>query len=186
MEGSMKKLVGVILALALCIATSQDAMAQADLGLKAAGFQVGLVSPEDMDATFGLGGFADLGTLAPSVRLRSHLEFWSKSEDDAFGSEVSIRDITLGARAHYMFPVSSSTIQPYAGAGLGLHFLHAEVSVPGLSVEDSSTKLGVDFGGGLSWPVGPSTDLLAELWYGIVDDASQMSMKAGMSFKLGS
>jgi Outer membrane protein beta-barrel domain len=181
----MKKWCGTIVALALCMVVSHDAMAQPSLGLKAVGFQAGLVSPEDMDATFGLGAFADLGMLTPNVRLRTHLDYWSKSEDE-FGAEFSVRDITLGARAHYLIPMTSSTIQPYAGAGFGLHFLHAEMSDLGVTVDDSSTKLGIDLGGGLAWPMSPSADLMAELWYGIVDDASQMSMRAGMSFRLGS
>ena len=180
----MKKLCGTIVALALCMVVSHDAMAQANMGLKAVGLQAGLVSPEDMDATFGIGGYADVGMLTPNVRLRTQHDWWSACEE-AFGAEVNVSDITFGARAHYLFPMASSAIQPYAGGGLGLHFLHAEFEEQGFSFDDSSTKLGIDMGGGLAWPVSPSSDLMAELWYSIVDDASQMSMRAGMSFRLG-
>lgn len=169
-----------------CGLASQNALAQANLGLKTAGFQVGMVSPEDTDAALGFGAFADWGTLAPNIHLVSHLDRWSKSENLALGGEASVRDVALSMRGKYMIPVSSARWQPFAGAGLGMHFLKAAVEVPGFApVEDSSTKLGVDLGGGFATPLSPKANLQAEMWYGIVDGFSQLSVKAGMAFKLG-
>jgi opacity protein-like surface antigen len=183
-----KQMLGAAM-LAFCIATAQDASAQTNLHLESAGIQVGIVSPENVDATVGIGAFADLGTLAPRLRLSSHLDFWSKSQS-AFGSDVSFSDVALSVRGKYLFPVTSPHLQPYAGAGLGLHFVHAKVQVIDLftglpmTAEDSSTKLGLDLGGGVTSPLGPKTDLQGELWYGVVEDVSQLSLKVGLAFRL--
>ena len=161
---------------------------QTSLGLYKVGAAIGFVSPEDLDGTFSIGVFADHGMLAPNIGLESRLDYWSQSEE-SFGAEASFSDLAIGARAKYYFPVENSTIRPFAGVGLGLHFLHAEVTVPipfggEMSAEDSSTELGLDLGGGITAPVGPRTDLLAELWYGAVSDVSQLSLRVGMAYAL--
>ena len=182
----MRKSIVPVIVLTFCALTSQNALAQADLGPKAAGVQLGIVSPENADATVGFGVFADLGTMAPNMRLASHLDFWSKSEDSPFGGSASVSDVALSMRGKYMFQVSSPKIQPFAGVGLGMHFLHAKVEVPGFPpIEDSSTKFGLDLGGGFGTPLNPRTDLRTELWYGVVDNFSQFSVKVGLAFKLG-
>jgi opacity protein-like surface antigen len=204
----MKRILVALLALAICTLVSQDARAQgrtqakprthaqsgADFGLKGIGVEAGLVSPEDIDATLGFGVFADLGTIAPRVNMTTHLGYWSKTEGMSGVGEASLRDIALSVRGRYMFPVSSPRIQPFGGAGLGLHFVHAKVDVPdqiiggflfpGFTLEDSQTKVGLDLGGGLAMPMNPKTDLQAEMWYAIVDGVSQLSLKAGVEFKL--
>ncbi len=200
----MKKWIVLLIATGFCTLASQNALATpstqkahpksrashsksegASMGLKAFGVQVGMVSPEDIDATAGFGIFADWGTMAPNFRLKSHLDYWSASEDAPFGGEATLRDVALTMRGHYLFPVTSPRFQPFVGAGLGLHFLNAKVEVPGYpNVEDSSTKLGLDFGGGFAAPISPKTDFTTELWYGVVDNANQLSLKVGMAFKM--
>jgi opacity protein-like surface antigen len=161
------------------------------MGLKAIGAAVGFVSPEDADGTFSVGAFADWGMITPEIGLESRLDYWSQSES-SFGVEASVSDITLGARGKYYFEVSNSNLRPFAGAGLGLHFLHAEVVIPAqpgfpeMKAEDSSTKLGLDLGGGLAIPINPRADLLTELWYGVVSGANQFSLRVGLSHRLGS
>ncbi len=192
----MKKALLILALFLFCIASPQNALAKAargGLGLNRLGVEAGLVDPEAVGSTLGFGAFADLGTLAPDVRLSSHLGYWSKSEND-FGAEASLRDISVGARARYMFHVTSPKFQPYAGAGLGLHFFHTKVQtpdmdlgggfiIPGFTAEDSATKVGLDLGGGVVTPLSPKTDLLVDFWY-TVADIDQLSMKAGLSFQL--
>jgi opacity protein-like surface antigen len=161
------------------------------MGLKAIGAAVGFVSPEDADGTFSVGAFADWGMITPEIGLESRLDYWSQSES-SFGAEASVSDITLGARGKYYFEVSNSDLRPFAGAGLGLHFVHDKVVIPAqfgfpeMTTEDSSTKLGLDLGGGLAIAINPRSDLLTELWYGIVSDVNQFSLRVGMSYRLGS
>lgn len=183
----MKRLC-LVLALVSTVVAAPVAMAQSDLGFKRMGAAVGFVSPEDMDGTFMIGVFADHGWITPAIGLESRIDYWSQSEE-AFGAEASVRDIVLGARGKYYFEVNHPTIKPFAGVGLGLHFLHAEVTIPPIggfpeqTVEDSSTELGIDFGGGMAMNVGPRTDILTELWY-TVSDASQLALRFGLSYKL--
>lgn len=180
----------LLLTLASTVAAASSAMAQADLGLKQVGVALGFVNAEELDGTFSVGVFANHGTIAPRIGLESRIDYWSKTEDD-FGTEFSVRDIAIGARAKYHFEVASPRVQPFAGVGLGIHFLSAEVTTPpiggfpGTSSDDSETRLGLDIGGGLSTPIGPKTDFLAEAWYGIVEDVNQFSLRAGMAWKLG-
>lgn len=188
----MRKSLTALLTLLLCTVAAQNARAQADVGYKGAGFELGIVSPEDVDATFGVKGFMDLGTLAPNVAMSTHLGFWSSSNDSFDGGEFTLRDISLGMRTVYMFQPASSGMRPFAGGGLGLHFLHAEWDVPdqtiggfffpGYQADDSSTKLGFEFGGGLQFPMGDSRSFLTEAWFGSVDGMGTFSIHAGMSF----
>jgi hypothetical protein len=178
----------LLLTLAIGLLASSAALAQSNLGLEGVGVAVGYVSPEDFDGTLGFGVFANHGFLAPRWGLESRLDYWSQSEG-AYGVEATVSDVTLGARSKYYFE-SKSTVRPFAGVGLGLHFLHAEVvtppqfGFPETRVEDSSTKLGLDVGGGIAAPLGPRTDFLGEAWYGIVSDVSQFSLRAGLSYAL--
>jgi len=180
------------LTLAACTLANGSAMAQSDLGLKNVGVAVGFVSPEDLDGTFSLGVFADHGLITPRVGLESRLDYWSASQRSFNGAEASVSDVTLGARAKYYFPVDHPTLRPFAGGGLALHLVHAEVTIPAqfgnpeMTAEDSSTKLGLDLGGGIAMPMNPRWDFLGELWYSIVSDVGQFSLRAGLSYKLGS
>ena len=178
----------------ICNVSSQTALAKeagTSFGLHHLGMEAGLVDPEAAGSTLGFGVFADLGNVSRDVRLSSHLGYWSISDED-FGVEASVRDISFGGRAKYMFRVSSPKLQPYVGAGLGLHFFHAKVEVPdqdfgggfivpGFSEEDSSTELGLDLGGGAIRPLNPKTDLFFDLWYTMAE-VDQLSMKIGVSF----
>lgn len=185
-EGTLKKSLVALLAIGFCLVASQNAMAEANLGLRAVGVQVGVVNAEELDATFGVGGVANWGTLTPNFQLTSHLDYWSKSEGSPGLGEVSFRDIALGVRGQYLIPVSSEKVQPYVGVGVGMHFLNAKVEVPGFpTVDDGTTKVGLDFGGGITAPVNPRMDFMAETWYGVVDGFNQFSLKGGLSFKVG-
>lgn len=181
----------VLLTLASLALAAPVALAQSDLGLKRAGVAIGFVDPENLGTTFGFGIFADHGTITPNISLESRIDYWGQS-DQYFGTETSLRDIALGVRAKYNFVISNPKIRPFAGAGLGMHFLKAEVTIPpqfgfpGTTVDASTTKLGLDIGGGISTPLSPKTDLLGETWFGIVDGANSFTLRAGLSFKLGS
>jgi hypothetical protein len=181
------KRVTLLLAVVLGLSAASTAMAQSNLGLKNLGVAVGFVSPENLDGIFSIGGFADWGTMAPDISLESRVDHWSWSETN-LGFETKIRDIAVGARGKYHFETTNPKVRPFAGAGLAIHFLSVEVTdttTPSATVSDGQTKLGLDLGGGISTPMNPRTDFLAEAWYGIVSDMSQFSLRAGLSYKLG-
>jgi hypothetical protein len=190
----MVRLIGLVVFVCLCSFGWSTAAAQSDLGFKGVGAELGFVNPEDIDATLGLGVFADFGEVVPNLMLEGYLDYWSKSEEE-FGFEASVRDISVGAKVKYIFEIANSSIRPFAGGGLGIHFIRGEVVipdqnlggfiVPGMSVDDTSTKLGLDFGGGMSIPINYKTEFLTELWFGIVSDVNQMSFKVGAVYKFG-
>lgn len=179
----------LILALALGLLPAHQAMAQSNIGFRAIGASAAFVSPENLDGVFGLGVFADLGQVAPNIGLEPNIEYWSYSENQ-FGAETSLRDISVGVRGKYYFETSNPKVRPFAGAGLGMHFLRAETSVsipgfPAVTAEGSDTKLGLDVGGGISTPMNAKNDFRAEAWYGIVSDVNQFALRVGISHKLG-
>jgi len=178
----------LLLVLALGLLSAQQAAAQSNIGLRAIGASAAFVSPENLDGAFGLGVFADLGQIAPKIGLEPTIEYWSRT-DSQFGIENTIRDISIGARGKYYFDVANPKVRPFAGAGLGLHFLHAETSanIPGfgnISATGDDTKLGLDVGGGISTALNPKNDFRAEAWYGIVSDVNQFALRVGFSHKL--
>lgn len=182
-----------LIASCLLVLVVSNAAAQTDLRFRGAGVEVGLVNPEDIDATFGFGALVDLGTIVPRLQLEAHLDYWSKSQDE-YGVEFSVRDIAVGAKAKYLFDVPTTKIQPFAGGGLGLHFVNAEMTipeqnimgiiVPGSSASDGSTKLGLDLGGGFYAPMTPNMNFVTEMWAGIVSDVNQFALKVGVLYNL--
>jgi len=164
---------------------ASTAAAQADLGMRGMGFRIGYVNPEDVDGTVGFAVFADMGTIVPNLMIEPNIGFWTSSED-IFGTKVSFRDIVVGGRGKYLFEIQNSKIRPFLGGGLGLHFLHAEVSSTGFpTIEDSEVRLGFDFGGGVYFPINPSWDITSEVWYGIVSDINQASIMVGAQYNFG-
>jgi opacity protein-like surface antigen len=190
----MSKSLRISVVMVVCMAVSQIAFAGTNLGWRSVGANVGFVDPEHVDGTVGFGAFADLGTLAPSFHLAPQVAYWSKSEG-AFGTEASVSDLSLGARGLYMFHAGSPKFQPYAGGGLGLHFVTAKLTipdqiiggflVPGMSTSDTSTKLGLDMGGGFVTPLSAKTDLQGDLWYTFAEDVGHLALKVGFAMKLG-
>lgn len=191
----MQKRLMVWAVLLFCGVVSQNAWAGSNLGLRSAGVDVGYVDPENISGTLGFGAFANMGNISPDIRLAPHLGYWSKSEE-AFGAKASISDISFSTRGLYMFHTTSK-LRPYAGAGLGFHLLHAKVEVPAqdlgggnvipaMEASDNSTKLGLDMGGGFTTPLSERTDFCLDLWYTAMSDVGHLSLKAGVSFDLGS
>jgi opacity protein-like surface antigen len=168
--------------------------AQANLGLNGVGVRVGMANAENLDAALAFGVFTDLGLFHPSVSFETYLTYWSQSEGVAGFSEVSFRDVALGAKAEYMFALASPTVKPFVGGGLSLHFLHTEVAmetltfgaltIPGVTTGASDTKLGLDLGGGVRAGVSDKVDVIGEVWYTMVSDFNQLGFQAGLLFRL--
>ena len=185
------KRIALMLVMVGCTMGATQALAQSDLGLKRVGAAVGYVSPENLDGTFSIGAFADMGNITPTISLEPRLDFWSWS-DESFGAKTSVSDVKIGARGKDWFEVANQRIRPFAGAGLGIHFLHAQVDIPAqggfpaMTSEDSTNKLGLDLGGGIQAPMNERMDFHAEVWYGVVSDVNQFSLRVGLSQKIGS
>jgi outer membrane protein W len=190
----MKRSLLLAMLFVICMVGVQNAFASTEIGWRSIGGDVAFVDPENMGGAAGFGMFADLGTLAPRLHLSPQATYWSKSEG-GFGVDASVSDISLTARGKYMFPVKSRSFQPYAGGGLGIHFVTAKVSIadqiiggffiPGMSESDTQSKVGLDMGGGFLTPLGAKTDLTGDFWYTFVSDVGNLQMSLGLSYKLG-
>jgi opacity protein-like surface antigen len=192
--GTVRKVWVFALSILICMALSQNAWAASNIGLQRIGVDAGLVDVDGGGSTLGLGLTADMGTFSKDVRFSLHANYWNDTEE-SFGAEAGVRDISFGGRARYMFHMDSPKFQPYAGAGLGLHFYRASVSIPdmdlgggviipGEEMSDTSTKLGMDLNGGFNVPMSAKTDFTTDLTY-TLSDIDQFSLKAGVSFKVG-
>jgi len=175
----------------VCLCTigvsSSNAEWSPELGLKGAGFEVGLINADNVDQTFGFGVFANLGTVAPNVMMEAYANYWQVTEQFFVTSEIRMRDISVGTRAKYAFNVNNPKITPYAGAGVGLHFLNAKYEdsvAPAFNTDASETKLGLDVGGGMLAAVSDRASFVGEAWYSFVPDFNQFSMKIGMEYAL--
>ena len=183
----MQKRIVVWTVLVFCTLLSQNAWAKTDLGMRSIGVDAGYVDPENVDGTFGFGVFSNMGNLSQDVRLQPHISYWSKSEEFA-GDKATISDIAFSTRALYMFHGTSPKFRPYAGGGLGLHFVKAKAEFtgpPAMEASDTSTKLGLDFGGGFTTPLSDRADFCVDTWYTATSDVGHFSLKAGVSFDLG-
>jgi hypothetical protein len=179
----------------MCTLTAASVSAETNIALRGIGLKAGLVDPDHVSATLGLGLIFDMGTLDPHVALESYAGYWSQS-DEGYGAEAGVRDFSFGAKAKYMFTTSNPTLQPYAGAGLGLHIVNAHADIaptyfggtllfPGESFSDTETKLGLDLGGGLRIDRGNQFAFVGESWFTIVSDVSQFSLMIGAVYMFG-
>ncbi len=151
---------------------------------------MGLILPEDpIDATFGFGVEADLGTLIPDLGLYPFLDFWTKSYNEkAFGSDGDWRytEIAIGAVVRYFFEIDSQ-IQPYAGGGLALNFGRVSwkysTEEGKVSDSDTDTDIGIHLLGGGAMDISPQWKGFAELKYA-VDGADYFGIYVGAIYKL--
>jgi hypothetical protein len=70
---------------------------RSDFGLKGLGVAVGFVSPENLDGTFSIGAFANLGMITPNIGLEPRLDYWGWSKSE-FSVDAKVHDVALGAR----------------------------------------------------------------------------------------
>lgn len=152
----------VLLAIAATLIPS-PAGAQ-DLGLRSYGIRIGAALEDD--AQILVGGHADLGRLAPNLRLQPLF---------TVGAGSDALSLLLGGEAHYLFPVEAgSTVEPYVGAGVGLH--HVDHDRGG---DDTEVALLVT--GGVDVPVERWWSWFAEGRFVIADD-TVFRLEAGVNW----
>jgi len=184
----MKRLL-VLLPIALLLLTfSSTSFAQMMLGPEGVGAFAGYIKPENIDGTIGFGAVVDMGTLVPMLGLELEGLYWSKSKGPS-DSEWRWRDITLSAHVKYRFPMPTSPVKPYAGGGIGAHFVKAEHEWTHLdqthTASDTDTKFGLHLLGGGEYEATPQVNVFAEVRFSLVSDFNQFSIFGGAKFKLG-
>lgn len=164
----------------LCLATLATGQ---DIELQGIGGRLGFVLPEDpIESTIGFGVQADLGTIIKDFHLTAFGDFFKKSYDHAFG-KWRLTQIGLGATAKYLFQVHSS-VQPYAGAGLGFTIGHSSWEPhPGPKHSEWDFDLGMHLAGGGEYPFSSNLRGCAELKYHI-NGADYLGIWCGVTYML--
>lgn len=115
------------------------------------------------------------------MRIVPAIEYWRDSDRfPEFGiAHASQQDWTLGADARYRFDVKKSW-RPYAGAGMGLHFLKSTFEPVGeQEAANTSTRLGLNFLLGVDLPPASSLQSSIELNYHLVSGFQQLKINWG-------
>lgn len=122
----------------------------------------------------------------PEISFLPYLEYWRNSTRlDAFELRAVRRDATLGVDARYQFRAGNWL--PYAGAGLGVHFLSSELDSPVLGVDDANdalTKGAFTLLGGLLLGEGERFSEFVEVKYHFLPREGQLKLHLGLSWNL--
>ena len=119
-----------------------------------------------------LGAHAQFGDVAPNIDF-------VPSVDLGFGDHLTL--VSLNGDFHYRFELSGTTWQPYAGAGVGVHF--AQFDVNGPFADGSTTNAGGHLFLGADVPTKSGNRFFTELKLGITSDSPDFKLLAGWSFK---
>lgn len=196
----MKRIFVLIAALAFASNLTSPLFGQTPWSFKGFGVKAGMVDPENLDATVGLGAFIDFGP--PNLSIEGHFDYWGKTIDesfsfpvgtlDDFSYEFTVRDFIFGGTAKYIFPTGNAKLSPFAGGGLDVHILQSKTKIPTLGfdfaqeIQESSetdSKIGFRLVGGLAYGLGPNVDGLLEFRYSIVENFNSIALLLGIVFK---
>ena len=172
--------------LALLLITSLPTTAFAATTLSGLEAMTATVFQEGQTSYSGLGLRAKFASdlLLPGVTLLSGVEWWrNRTNVEPYDISADRRDVTLAFDARYTFKFRN--VEPYMGAGLGMHFLNTEVSAPTLGLqhaEDSLIKGGASAHAGLLFPVGSKFQNLLEVKYHHVVDYRQWKLNLGITY----
>ena len=174
-------LVGALLVAATLASSSASAQTTGKTEYRGMGFQgigarIGLVDPEGASSTVDLGFHIDAGEFVQHVHIVPLVEYWKVG-----ASGVDVRDFMIGTDVNVDFPVEGGRVIPYAGGGLGLHFVKfSDDLFP--STDTSDTKLGLNIQGGIRNQVMPNLSLFGEAKYNFVSDVNQLKLVGGFTY----
>jgi hypothetical protein len=173
----MRRHLATTLLAAILFAPLTYAQEQASLALGA-----GLVKPRNVDSTFWVTANYRF-RIADRFWLEPEVGYWEKS-DDIPGFDVSVEDLNFGVNGILEFGTSGSgALQPWVGAGLGLHRVKGVADVGEAELGETQSKLGLHLLGGADFGLTETFDLFAALRYDIVPDRSQFKAYGGLRFK---
>jgi outer membrane protein with beta-barrel domain len=146
------------------------------------GFGIGLVRPTDVDSTYWVTANYRF-RVTDRVSVEPEVGFWSKS-NDVPGFDVTVEDLSFGANAILEWGGSGSgDLQPWVGAGLGLHRLKGVADVGDVELGGTQSKLGVHLLGGADYGLSETFDVFAAARYDIVSHANQFKLYGGLRYK---
>ncbi|HSQ61157.1 MAG TPA: outer membrane beta-barrel protein [Acidobacteriota bacterium] len=176
-------LAGLVLVAALAVAAPAHAQTSDDtgIGLKGIGVRLGLTDPEDASSALMYGVHVDAGTFVRNVHILPSVEFWSVGNDvGIYNADYS--DLAVKVDVNLDFPLQDQRLVPYLGGGIGFHRLKFETNAPG-EFDNTDTKLGLSLQGGMRNDFTPNLALFGELGYSFVEDANQLRLLGGLTYK---
>jgi len=147
------------------------------LGFQGLGARIGFVDPEGASSTVALGLHIDAGEFVQHVHVTPLVEYWKVG-----ASGVDVRDLTLATDVNLDFPVEGGRVIPYAGGGLGLHFVKVDDPFAPPGFDASSTKLGLNIQGGIKNQAMPNLAIFGEVKYSFVSDVNQLKVMGGFTY----
>jgi len=174
-------LLGALIVTACLISSSASAQTTnkteyRGLGFQGVGARIGFVDPEGTSSTVDLGIHVDAGEFVQHVHIIPLVEYWKVGV-----SGVDVSDLSIGSDINVDFPVEGGRVIPYAGGGLGLHFVKADDPfTPGASFSD--TKLGLNLQGGIRNQVMPNLGIFGEVKYNFVSNVNQLKLMGGFTY----
>ena len=164
---------------ALLILAPTVAAAQPRAGQIAAGGDVGLFLPSDdqFDTALIWGGFLE-GYLTPRIGIRGGV--FRTSPEYERGTDEHERQTRVGVDLIYNW--EGGKWHPFAGAGLGLHFI--QFTDNGESIGDSDSRGGFNILGGLEYFLNRAWTVKGEARYQWVDDERGVNPD-GLALTLG-
>jgi hypothetical protein len=119
----------------------------------------------------------------PNLELLPTVEYWqNNSHIDAFDISTRRRDATIGADVRWVFD-SKKGWQPYAGAGLALHFLNDDLRSSHYGNRSSGlVRGGVDALGGVEFNFAARIGSFLELKFHDVSQYRQVKFNTGLNW----
>ena len=148
-------------AASMCLVITGTSLA---MGVSGVGGRVGFTDPDAVDPTVTFGLHAELEQPGSRLHVVPNVHFWSSN---------GLSNVNPNLDLYYHFE-RDNMMSPYLGAGLGLNVLNGD--------NDSSTDVGVNVLGGLSFP-----DASAARRYYIegrytASDVNQIALLTGITF----
>jgi len=147
------------------------------LGFQGLGARIGFVDPEGASSTVALGIHIDAGEFVQHVHVVPLAEYWKVGV-----AGVDVSDFNIGSDINVDFPVEGGRVIPYAGGGLGIHFVKVDDPFAPPGFDNSDTKLGFNIQGGVRNQAMPNLGVFGEVKYSFVSDVNQLKIMGGFTY----
>jgi hypothetical protein len=181
----MRHIARAFLALTLAASFAPAAHAAEIVGIDA---MTATVMQQHQSSFSGLGLRARVhpASLISNLELLPYVEYWKNTSTvQPFNIRSSRSDGTIGFDLRYVGVFRG--FHPYAGVGLGMHFINTEVEAPTLGLahaENSLIKGGPSLLGGATFALAGKLENFVEVKYHNVPGYSQLKINMGLAFNL--